>query len=94
MVIALIAISIIGYTVAHVLNTEEVMSWYHRLIFRLPTYLYKPLGGCGKCLAGQIALWYYVCMFDYSWYQHISFVTTAIFLANLIKITHDRIENS
>lgn len=48
----------------------EILSWYARLLDRIfvkekfePAYerkemwLYKPLGGCSKCLGGQIAFW-------------------------------------
>jgi len=46
----------IGYVFSRVL-LEDMLAWYHRLILRLPEWLYKPLGGCGACFTGQLTLW-------------------------------------
>ena len=46
----------IGYVFSRVL-LEDMLIPYHRLIARLPDWLYKPLGGCGMCFTGQLTLW-------------------------------------
>lgn len=33
---------------------------YQRLIAKLPDWLNMPLGGCYKCLTGQVCLWYFL----------------------------------
>ena len=39
---------------------NSILSWYGRLINKLPWYLSRPIGGCYMCLTGQVCLWYYV----------------------------------
>ena len=41
----------------------------------------KVLFGCERCLAGQIAFWTYFVQFDYSFVNHVLFVTQSIVLA-------------
>lgn len=37
-----------------------IFGWYQKLISRLPDYLCFPLGGCHKCLTGQVLFWYHL----------------------------------
>ena len=39
---------------------HSILSFYGRLIDKLPWWLSRPLGGCYMCLTGQACLWYYV----------------------------------
>ena len=39
---------------------HSILSWYGKLIDRLPWYISRPLGGCYMCLTGQVCVWYYV----------------------------------
>lgn len=58
---------------------------------KLPEYIKKPLGACEYCLAGQIALWYYIveyvhCGAYIGFIEHISKIAITIFFVHLINI--------
>ncbi len=54
-------ISLIGFMFSALAQDEHtLLSWYGRMIAPLPWYIRKPLGGCYRCLVGQLCLWYYV----------------------------------
>lgn len=38
----------------------EVFGWLKKRLYRLPDWLFKPLIGCAKCHAGQVAFWWQV----------------------------------
>lgn len=48
-------------------------------------YWMKPLVGCNRCIAGQLALWLYIASWDYNFWAHIAFVCVAIFGAVLFE---------
>ena len=79
----LIALSANGFRIA--CQPNEVLGWYENLISRLPEWLYKPLGGCAKCFAGQIALWSYFVM-DHSVFIHVLFVFTTITITYITEL--------
>ena len=59
--IEILKISLISFMFCAISQTEgTILNWYHKLIERLPYYLYKPLGGCHMCLTGQVCLWYFI----------------------------------
>jgi hypothetical protein len=84
-------IGIIAF-VYSVLCTEGGMIFnrpYLWLQSNLPDYLYKPLIGCEKCVAGQMAFWYYI-INNYksltinSWFEHIQHIAYSCSLSILI----------
>ena len=86
------AIAVIAFVFSYILTEDgEILSWYFRLIQRLPDWLFKPLGGCSRCLAGQIALWY---GFTLDWRSHIVLIFLTILLTDLTLKLYERIENS
>ena len=42
-----------------------VFCWYQKMIRNLPEWLWKPIGGCERCLTGQV-------LFHYYWITHLS----------------------
>ena len=85
------AISVIAFVFSYILSDEgEVLAWYHRLIERLPDWLHKPLGGCPRCFAGQMGLWY---GFTLDWRSHIVLIFLSILLTDLMQKIYERIEN-
>ena len=82
------AISIIAFTYSVIL-TEPGMLLERiaaRLSYYLPSWLFYPLIGCEKCVAGQMALWY--CAFFESqlkFSEYIFVVMFSIFIATFIK---------
>lgn len=55
----------------------EVFGWLKDFLNPLPLWLYKPLIGCAKCHAGQVALWGQA----FEWYSGRGFDFTFILLA-------------
>jgi hypothetical protein len=49
-------------------------------------WLFKPLVGCCKCVAGQFGLWSYLILFpSYNLAHHILFVTLVIYLIKFVE---------
>lgn len=53
-----ISAGIIGPVYRHVLAYEIVLNWWYRIGQRWEKrWFFRPIWGCEKCVAGQIALW-------------------------------------
>lgn len=62
------------------LSPGMILSWYAKLLDKLPEWLAHPLGSCIYCFAGQLALWAYPFYFkDYNLFFHLLFITLTIF---------------
>lgn len=86
-------IAIVAYIYSDVLTEPGmIFNGLFHLLNRLPEWLFKPLIGCYKCVAGQMALWCYVPIY-YSTTSsvlhcagnHIFFVSLTIFLTWIIN---------
>ena len=55
-----------------------IFAWYQQLINRLPEWLSKPLGGCYKCMTGQMMLWYFVITKPFNIIELLFFVSAGI----------------
>ena len=81
------AIAIIAFTYSVILTEpgmllEKIAS---RLAY-LPQWLFYPLIGCEKCVAGQMALWY--CAFSYKHFvitEMLFTISFSIFIVTFIK---------
>jgi len=61
-----------------------IFGWYKDLINKIKSdYIRKPLGDCELCVAGQIALWSYLFMWD-GWLHWIIFIVLTIFFTHII----------
>jgi len=59
--IEILKISLIAFMFSALTQEEHsLLSWYGRLIEKLPWWLCKPLGGCYRCFTGQVCFWYLV----------------------------------
>jgi len=59
--IDILKISLIAFMFSALTQDEHtLLSWYGKLLNKLPWYLCKPLGGCYRCFVGQVCLWYLV----------------------------------
>lgn len=57
--IEIIQISLIGFMFSALAQDDHtLLSWYGKLINRMPWYICKPLGGCYRCFVGQLCFWY------------------------------------
>lgn len=63
---------------------DMIFAPYQRLINRLPLYLYKPLGGCSKCLTGQVALWYFLFTQPFNIIELLFFISLSILFTSII----------
>jgi hypothetical protein len=73
---------------------DMILSWYRKLIERLPEWLYYPLGGCYRCLGGQICFWYYLVVYfnHYSLTDHLFFVSAGILFAMIWHLIYILLE--
>jgi hypothetical protein len=72
---------------------KEILSFYMRLIERLPEWLFKPLGGCAKCFAGQVALWTYPVICDeYILYVHLVTVMASVVVTYYLNLIINKYE--
>jgi len=75
------------------LKEGMVLGWLWKILDKLPEWLQDPLGGCEYCVAGQMALWYYLYKnwneYDVAFCDtligHILFITTTIFVVEIIN---------
>ena len=87
--ITYILIGISAYVFTNILlDPDMIFGWFNKVLDKLPLWLAKPLGKCEYCLAGQLALWYYLIVNfkDYDIVNHILYVSLAIFVVELINI--------
>lgn len=71
-----------------------ILGWWGRALNRFPLWLGEPLGGCEYCVAGQMALWYYLYKHrnDYlvtfcdRLIEHIIFISLTIFIVEIINV--------
>lgn len=65
-----IACAIIAISIIDIMANEPIINWWFQIGQRVGIYLerghererwfYKPLWGCSKCFAGQLALWVFL----------------------------------
>lgn len=74
------------------LKDGMILSWMWNILDRLPEWLQEPLGGCEYCVAGQLALWYYLWkkFYEYDVAEHILFITLTIFIVEIINVWKHR----
>jgi hypothetical protein len=59
--IEILKISLMAFILVTIIQSKQsFLTFYHKVIKKLPWYLYKPLGGCYRCFVGQVCLWYYI----------------------------------
>lgn len=63
---------------------EMIFAKYQQLINRLPNYLYRPLGGCAKCLTGQVSLWYFLFTQHFNLLELFFFISLSILFTSII----------
>lgn len=86
MVLTFILIGIAAWVFTMILgNPDMLFGWWFKWIEQLPEWVSKPLGACEYCLAGQLALWYYLIKYfnNYDFIEHILMVSLSIFIVKL-----------
>jgi len=74
------------------ITSGNIFAFYGRMIERLPDWITKPLGGCPKCMAGQIALWGYLLLPGYKFLDHLVFVIVTIFLTEVLTLIYGKLQ--
>jgi len=86
-VLEILKLGIIAYVVFILMSPGMIFSFYAKLIDRIPwDWLYKPLGGCSLCFAGQIGFWYYLGTHfrEYDFFDHVFFVSGVILVVMIL----------
>jgi hypothetical protein len=79
MITEAIIIGIVAWVFTNILiSGDMVFSRWWWVLNRIPYWLANPLGACEYCLAGQIALWYFIYMHPYNICYHIAYCSMAI----------------
>lgn len=82
--IEILKISLIAFMFSALTQEEHsLLSWYGKLLDRLPWWLCKPLGGCYRCFAGQVCLWYFIFTKPFDLFE-LGFFVSAGILASMI----------
>lgn len=76
----ILKVGIFAYIFWVLIQPEMILHFYWKWINKLPDYLYKPLGGCNRCVAGQIGTWFYLIKYFkcYNLFDHIFFICGTI----------------
>lgn len=57
--IEILQIALIGFMFSALTQDDHtLLSWYGKLLNKLPWWLCKPLGGCYRCFVGEVCFWY------------------------------------
>lgn len=88
----ILKIAIISWVFVKLGEPGEVFDWYQRLIWRLPDKLWKPLGGCSKCLAGQVMFWHFIFTNEYHFVTHALHVSLTILLVVIFDWINEKLE--
>lgn len=70
-----------------------VFAWYQKLIGSLPDWLWKPLGGCVMCCAGQALFWSYLILHfnDYNLIDHLFYPASGIFIVTIYDYIYSKL---
>jgi len=80
--IEILKIALVGFMFSALTQQERsCLSWYGRLIKRLPWWLCKPLGGCYMCVAGQLMFWYFILTRPFDLFELAFAVSAGIFVS-------------
>lgn len=97
-----VKLALVAYVYAEMLTEPGmILNWLHAYLSRLPDIIFKPLIGCYKCVAGQMAFWVYPLFVGYtgtsiqSYFErlgnHLFFVSLTIFTSWIISKAADRL---
>jgi hypothetical protein len=68
-----------------------IFNWYQRLIKPLPWYLSRPLGGCYKCLTGEICFWYLILTMQFIDYKDIIELLFLTSFGIMVSVVYNKI---
>jgi hypothetical protein len=77
----ILKIGIFAWVATFLMQPGEVLYFYGKLIDKIKyDFIYKPLGGCNRCFAGQFSCWFYLIKYfhSYNFFEHIFFISATI----------------
>jgi hypothetical protein len=92
MLFEIIKISIICFVFWTLSEPGQIFNWYFSLIEDLPHWLQKPLGGCVRCMSGQVLFWYYLIVHfnEYRLLDHLFYPAAGIILATILERLYEK----
>jgi hypothetical protein len=103
-----VMIALVAFVYSEMLTEPGmILNWIYKLLDKhLPTFLFKPLIGCFKCVGGQLSFWAFLVLFSNQYrhvplgvdvfklvFIHIYFVCLTIFFTEIICKIHRLIKN-
>lgn len=90
-------LAIAAFTYSEILPSPGMLlnNIYDALERKVPAWLFKPLIGCCKCVAGQWALWLYIIFFhqQYNLVMHVWVVLQSVFNVSVVRALYYKIIN-
>jgi hypothetical protein len=76
-------------------ETGGIFNFYFKLIEGLPAWLNKPLGGCVRCMSGQVLFHYYwiTHLHNYNIVDQLFYPAAGIFLAIIYTYLYELTQN-
>lgn len=94
----IITVGICAYVFVILTSPGMIFNFYYRLIDKIKwDWLFKPLGGCLLCFAGQCGLWFYLIkhLHSYNFFEHIFFICGTILIVMILdKLIDYETENT
>ena len=87
-----LSIAVLAVVVSEIISAPgNILCFYRVFLESLDEWIAKPLGLCPKCFAGQMALWMFLFLPEYSFVVHIFFIAWSILFAELLTICYGKI---
>lgn len=92
----IIKIPVIAFVFYILGEPGQIFGWYQKLIAKLPEYLWKLLGGCLKCVTGQVCFWFFLItnFHDYNLINHLFFVSFGIIINITLNYLYERTQTN
>jgi hypothetical protein len=83
MILLLFKLSLTAYVITTLIQPEQALSWYGKILDNMPYWVANPLGLCFKCFTGQVCFWGYLIKYihEYILIDHLFFTSLGIFLS-------------
>jgi hypothetical protein len=88
MILEAVLIGIVAWVFVIILMEEGmIFGWWWWPLNKLPDWFAKPLGKCEYCMAGQMALWYYLYahLDNYDFCYHIVYISLSILTVKILN---------
>lgn len=84
LVLIVLAAGGFAWFVSEATQDKMILSWYGRLLEKMPDWLANPLGLCSLCFSAQLGLWVYMIYYwgDYNLIEHIFVISYSAIVAN------------